>query len=397
MAELHDVFSSEFISAGVQCLREKFPGCGNGKIFYGLAPGRIEILGNHTDYNEGVILSAAIDKHTVLFGSPTSNNEVKLYTETFDSMVFFTIGNEEKYSAESGFSWANYPKGVLNELKCPTGFVGVFKSSIPVGGGVSSSAAIELATAMFVRAAFPESIEGDTMSIIWKCKNAENAFVGMGCGVLDQFTSAMGRAGNLIFLDCRDVSKYSYVPFSNDVKFVVVNSSAPHQLVDGKYNTLRSECFEAASLLGIPFLRDITQERFTQESVKLPENLRKRASHIVGENDRVWRGMEALEQNNLAMFGELMLRSHSSSTNDFGNSCRELDILVECARSLPGFLGGRLMGGGFGGCTINLVRSSDVEEFRSQLKEAYRSKTGINAQTFVVAAADGATGGEVSL
>jgi galactokinase len=394
MCELHSRAGSENVDKTVEIFRVKFPECASDELYYGVAPGRIEILGNHTDYNEGFILSAAIDKCTLLVGSKTSDRIVSLYTESMDASICFSLDDDAKYSAESGSSWANYPKGVIRELCPPGGFVGVLTSNIPVGGGVSSSAAIELATAMLLKSMYP-SVEQDTMKLILACKKAENDFVGMGCGVLDQYTSGMGRAGQLIFLDCRDIYKQCYIPLSPEVRFVITNSLAPHQLVDGKYNSLRAECFEAAALFGVPFLRDVSLERFNAEQAFLPANVRSTASHIVNENDRVLRGMGMLEGVDLGGFGALMTRSHQSSSEDFGNSCPELDKLVGCAVKLPGCLGSRLMGGGFGGCTISLVRAEAVETFRMAIVDAYRAEAGITTSTFVVTAGDGANGGRL--
>mgnify|MGYP003385208520 FL=1 len=392
MLGLQSRVDSKTASEALNLFKTKFPDYANSELYYGVAPGRIEILGNHTDYNEGFILSAAIDKCTVLIGSKTTDRNVTLHSESMNASITFSLDDDTKYSVESGSSWANYPKGVIRELKPATGFVGVFKSNIPVGGGVSSSAAIELATAMLLRSLYPE-LEQDTMKLILACKKAENDFVGMGCGVLDQYTSGMGRVGHLVSLDCRDIFKHCYIPLCPEVKFVIANSLAPHQLVDGKYNILRAQCFDAAALLGVPFLRDVSLDRFDREKSVLPEGVRNTASHIVNENDRVLRGVKMLAEGDVDGFGALMSLSHQSSTRDFGNSCPELDTLVACATGLQGCLGSRLMGGGFGGCTISLVRSEEGEIFCSALLQAYHDHTGISTTAFVVSAGDGATGG----
>lgn len=395
MWELQSRVGAKTANEGLVLFKAKFPNYVESELYYGVAPGRVEILGNHTDYNEGFILSAAIDKCTMLIGCRTTDNMVTLYSESLDASVSFNLTDDIKYSVESGSLWANYPKGVIRELSPSSGFVGVFKTNIPIGGGVSSSAAIELATAMFLKHMFPASVEQDTMKLILACKKAENEFVGMGCGVLDQYTSGMGRAGYLISLDCRDIYKQCYIPLSPSVKFVIANSLAPHQLVDGKYNSLRAECFEAAALLGVPFLRDVSLERFNREKSTLPENIRNTASHIVNENDRVLSGVQLIQSGDVQSFGALMTRSHESSSQDFGNSCPELDTLVACALKLPGCLGSRLMGGGFGGCTISLVLTEAVEAFREELVAAYRAESNISTTAFVVTPGDGATGGQL--
>lgn len=390
--------NTELLHEAVEVFRSRFPEHAAAKLCFGSAPGRIEVLGNHTDYNDGFVLSAAIDRRTVLVGTPVDSDNVSLYSQQMKSTVAFPATDSVKYEHGSLEAWANYPKGVILELNPTRGFVGVFCSSIPLGAGVSSSAALELATAMFIRAAFPQSkaARHNMIEIALACKHAENAFVGMGCGILDQFTSAMSREGHLLFLDCRDIAEYRYIPIPPEYKFVVAESEAQHQLLDGKYNELRSQCFEAARLLHKPSLRDVTYEQFQNAAALLPEDIRRRVSHIVGENERVQRAIKILESHRpIQELGELLLASHRSSQFEFKNSCQELDILVECAQSLPGFIGARLQGGGFGGSTINLVESSMVEMFTELLSKAYFEKTGIFTNTFVVTPSDGASCGSL--
>ena len=376
--------------------KSTFPVYASSVLFFGSAPGRIEILGNHTDYNEGYILACAIDKHTVFAGTVTDEPSVTLFSEGMDSQVWFPLDDDTRYPEHSPQFWANYPKGVIQQLKPPRGFTGVFTSDIPLGAGVSSSAAIELAMAMFISAAFPETTTATMEEIALACKKAENEFVGMGCGILDQFTSAMGKDGKLVFLDCRDIDKFEYADLPPDYKFVVTDSGAPHQLVDGKYAELRSACFEAAELLHISHLRDISSGKLERRKHRLTPLLTKRASHIVGENERVLKGIQILRSGRkMEEFGELMDQSHRSSQFDFGNSCTELDILVEAAQKIPGCLGSRLQGGGFGGSTLSLVRADAVDVFIQLLAGMYLEKTGIRTTPFAVTPANGATGGKL--
>jgi galactokinase len=378
--------------------RTRFPQYKESSLLFGRSPGRIEIIGNHTDYNEGYIMSAAIDKATVFVGTLTETAEVVMYSDHLDSTVSFALGDTFRYPDESEESWSNYPKGVIVELSPPSGFCGVFVSNVPVGAGVSSSTALDIAIAMFLKVSFPQSRAGtlEPIELALSCKKACNEFVGIGCGILDQFTLIMGKPGKLLFLDCRDIHNYEYVDLPDQFKFVVVMSDAPHQIVDGKYNQLRSECFHAAKLFGKEFLRDVSSKQFMEESIKLPENERKRASHIVYENERVLDGVDILKNSRaISEFGQLMLDSHRSSRFDFGNSCYELDTLVESATNLPGFIGGRLQGGGFGGSTIYLVEADKVEIFQDLLLRSYFEKTGISTTSFVVSPGPGASCGKI--
>lgn len=389
----------DLIDRCVGLFRRQFPDHCNTPLFYGIAPGRVEILGNHTDYNEGFVLSAAIDLYTVVVGTPIEGETVFLISDRMDSEVRFGLRDTTRFPPDSPSAWANYSRGVILELNPPTGFVAVACSTVPVGAGVSSSAALELATAFFIQRAFPvdsiATLSGLDLALM--CKKAENDFVGVGCGILDQVTSALGKEGQLMLLDCRNINAgVSYVTLPTGFSFVVVESDAPHQLVSGKYNELRTRCFKAAELLGYRTLRDVSRDQFDMRKSDLPEKIRKAAEHIVGENYRVLKAVEVITNgSNMGSFGHLLSESHHSSQYDFGNSCPEIDILIACASSLPGFLGGRIQGGGFGGSTINLVESSMVEMFRDLVTRAYFEKTGISATSFVVNPAHGALSGDI--
>ena len=388
----------ELIDGAARQFRGQFPQYETSPLYYGIAPGRVEILGNHTDYNEGYVLSAAIDKYTVLVGTPVPGNITSLYSESMNSTVEFAIDDESPYPKYSPESWTNYPRGVILQMKPRGGFVAVVSSTVPVGAGVSSSAALELATASFIQAAFPSiaSAAISRLDIALLCKKAENDFVGMGCGILDQFTSAFGQEGQLVFLDCRELKQPKFVPLPKEYSFIVVESESSHQLVDGKYNDLRRICFEAAKLLGKPFLRDVSSLELETNRERLSIEQFRVASHIVGENERVLRAVGLIGScGDILAFGNLLSDSHRSSRYDFQNSCPEIDILIDCAQSLPGFIGARIQGGGFGGSTINLCESSMVEMFRDLIYRAYFQKTGISCSSFVVAPGNGASFGDV--
>ncbi len=383
---------SDLIDKAAELFKRKFPQFVEKGLVYGIAPGRVEILGNHTDYNEGFVLSAAIDKYTVVLGLATSEDQAVLYSDHFDNSGEFSIRDNQRFERGSSLSWLNYVKGVILAMNPPTGFSAVVVSSVPVGAGVSSSAALEVATAMFLQAAFPldQFAKLSRLEVAHLCKRAENEFVGMGCGILDQYTSVFGKEGHLIFLDCRNESQVCYVPLPSEYKLVIVDSDAPHQLVDGKYNELRRKCFDAAHILGKQYLRDVTSSELMNKRDLLERDLFQTASHVVHENENVLRAVKILKTGgDISEVGNLLSRSHESSRIDFKNSCPEIDILVDCATALPGCLGSRIQGGGFGGSTISLVHAKMVDLFLDLLLRAYYEKTGISASHFILSPAAG--------
>jgi len=365
----------------------------------GIAPGRAEILGNHTDYNEGFILAAAIDRHIVVAGRRSSGSTSRVASEKFAGLIEFQAGTPPPKKAGDE-AWANYLLGVVDEFAKIGVNVGAFDAyvtgDVPAGSGASSSAALEMATAKLLQRLFPETASKlSQIDVIKACKAAENNFVGMGCGILDQFSSGMGKAGQLVHLDCRDLS-YGYVPLTG-ARLVLANTHAPHQLVDGKYDELRRACFDAAETLQkampskrLTHLRDVTVEEFETHEEALPRKSSSCARHIVYENDRVQKVIMGLRSNDLQALGEAMSASHASSRDDFGNSCKELDIMFDCAEGIPGMLGRRLMGGGFGGCTINLVVEQHAESFQATLAARYRQKTGTEPTILICNTSNGA-------
>lgn len=372
----------------------------------GVAPGRAEVLGNHTDYNEGYILSCAIDKYVVVAGrrNPDSNCSVSwVASASFPGRtVEFSHAapkRQEKTDA-SPATWANYVMGVVSELSAANITVGSFQAyvvtNVPLGAGVSSSAALGMATAKLLARLFPESVgKLSTLDLAKRVKAAENNFVGLGCGILDQFSSGMGRAGNLIYLDCRTLD-YDYAPFRN-AEFVIANTNAPHSLVDGAYNELRKCCFNAAEALKklsmntkITHLRDVDAATLEKFGGQLRTDDRRRAEHIVHENDRVQDAIRAMKAGDMATLGKLMTASHASSRDLFGNSCKELNVMTELAMGIDGYLGSRLMGGGFGGSTISLVSEGQAERFAEELAKAYEEKTRLKPSTLICRPARGA-------
>ncbi|MFW5856403.1 MAG: galactokinase [Planctomycetota bacterium] len=360
---------------------------------FGIAPGRVEVLGNHTDYNEGFILSAAIDRYVVLAGRATDGQIASVYSDAFERLIQFDTAKLRK---DGTAPWCDYIMGVVDELRKAghpvRGFECAVASDVPLGAGLSSSAALEVATAMLLSGVFGfELPSGDAARL---CQRAENEFVGMNCGILDQWSSLHGQADHLIFLDCRDLSGRT-VPLGSEVELILADTHAAHELVEGTYNRLREACFAAAAafaevLPGVTHLRDVSVEQFAAHADRLSEDVRTKADHIVHENDRVQRGVAALEAGDLETMGRLMTESHASSRDRFGNSCPELDTMVALAEELDGCYGARLSGGGFGGCTVNLVARDRADAFAADLGARYEDATGIAPDLHRCRAVDGA-------
>jgi galactokinase len=338
------------------------------------APGRIEILGNHTDYNGGFVLTVAIENVIALYGEPTGDDTITVYSATMDDETRFST---QSLTPDPAHSWANYIKGVVQELKkagvSVPGFKAIISDNLPIGGGISSSAALEAATAYFIKAIAPYEME--KMEIAKICQKAENNFVGMPCGILDQFSSIFGQKGAFLFLDC-DTLEHKAFPIQEPLpSLVLTNSMVKHSLVEGEYKSRREQCESAASVmaerLGRPvrLLRDITLKEFVGLEDILSTKQRMRAGHVMFENQRVQVGVKALENNDLARLGQMMHQSHCSSRDKFENTCPELDILVEEAMKIDGCLGSRMTGGGFGGCTVSLVAPQHTDHFVSTMKE----------------------------
>ena len=352
------------------------------------APGRVELLGNHTDYNEGVVLSAAIDRGVTLTGERTGSSRVSLCSttlgETFEA-------DAASLAPSKDHEWANYLLGVLDVYQkngVPFGgFTAEIQSDLPLGAGLSSSAALEVSTAMLLQKLF--GLHLDRLTIAKYCRRAENEFVGVNCGLLDQASSAFGKAGHAIFLDCRSETVET-TPFPDGVELLITQCGVPHRLSGGEYNERRLQCFDAAARLGAKALRDVTSAQLEAGKASLPELSYRRAAHVVGENERVLRGVEFLRNGNVAGFGALMFASHESSRHNFENSTPELDTLVEIARELPGVLGSRLTGGGFGGATVTLLERDKAQAVKEALVAKYHERTGHTAQAHLCEIADGA-------
>lgn len=352
------------------------------------APGRVELLGNHTDYNDGVVLAAAIDLGLTVSGATRDDNRIVLESPGLCSPANLDLGD---LRPQKGETWVNYILGVVNELRgegmeCQ-GFQAQVTGTLPPGRGLSSSAALEVATAYFLTEL--HGFRTTPLSIARLCHRAENRFVGVNSGLLDQLTCTLAEADHALFLDIRTEELRS-IPFSSAWSLVITDSGVHHELVAGEYNTRRDECHEAARLLGVPALRDVNVERLNANADSLGPLLFRRASHIVSENDRVMQALDCLANGDGAGFGALMSASHESSRVNFENSTPELDLLVKLAQSMPHVLGSRLTGGGFGGSTVSLVDSAHAESVAAELAQRYSAESGYAASSLVCRPADGA-------
>ncbi|HWL51149.1 MAG TPA: galactokinase [Chthoniobacteraceae bacterium] len=352
------------------------------------APGRVELLGNHTDYNEGFVLSAAIDRGVTVTGEATGTGLISLVSEELGERL--EIAEAAGVARQEAQSWANYPLGVWATFRNAGLPVGGFRASItsdlPLGAGLSSSAALEVATAKLLEKLFGLTLE--PLELARLCRRAENEFVGVNCGLLDQVSSVFGRAGHAVFLDCRE-EKVEPVPFPAGVSLLITQCGVPHQLSGGEYNERREQCFDAARRLGVRTLREVSSAQLLA-APDLPALSRSRALHVVGENERVLAAVAALRGGDVATIGRLMNQSHESSRRNFENSTPELDRLVAIAQSLPYVHGARLTGGGFGGATVTLVEQGQAAAVATELMARYHRETGHTAQSCECRLADGA-------
>ncbi|HMC28315.1 MAG TPA: galactokinase [Verrucomicrobiae bacterium] len=375
------------------------------------APGRLELLGNHTDYNQGLVLALAVDKHIYMASSPRTDGKIELTSTAFPKRESFSVGNLQK---NPDAAWADYVKGVLDQLRKRNvhtrGFNAAIHADIPMGAGMSSSAALEVATALTLRHLSPYTLTAtglaappindesgelpdltlkEKLEIAKLCQAAENQFVGVQCGLLDQVSSLYGKAFHAIELDCQS-NTVEHVPMVGEVAVVVANTGVKHELVGGEYNALRENCESAAKKLGAKSLRAVEAKYLAANRSKLTEREYQCAYHIVGEIQRVVFGARALRDGDFVQFGQFMFQSHESSRDFFKNSTPELDALAETARELEGCYGARLTGGGFGGATINLVHRGKIDAFIEGLAQGYKRRTGRETQPMRCEIADGA-------
>ncbi len=358
------------------------------------APGRVNLIGEHTDYNDGFVMPMAIERYVVIAAGPgeESANTLRVYTDAMGEEC--TIAVEEPVP-DALPQWGIYIRGVLVEmLKAgfPCGSLqAVIHANVPLGGGLSSSAALEVSTATMVEAAIGKSLGGAEKAKL--CQRAENIHVGMPCGIMDQFSSAVCEANRLMQLDCRSLAT-KQVPFTNpDIAVLIINSNVKRELSSSAYPIRRGQCETAAKQLGVAALRDATMAKLDKMADQLEEVVYRRARHVISENKRVQDMAAALESNNWAQAGELMYASHDSLRDDYEVSCDELNLLVDTAHQIGtggGVIGSRLTGAGFGGCTVTLVETDAVEDVAQRIGQTYQTTLNIEPTMFTTRPGPGA-------
>ena len=374
------------------------------------APGRLELLGNHTDYNDGLVMALAVDRYIIIAAEPRNDGKIELVSSMFPGSEIFPANEFKKNPAAP---WANYVKGTLEQLAKRgvhfSGFNTAIHGTIPMGAGMSSSAALEVATALTVRKLFPfaPTLAGlaaapqrnnkgelppltpaERLEIAKIAQAAENQFVGVKCGILDQISSLFGKAWSVVDIDCRSLTVEN-PPLPGEA-IIVCNSGVKHELIGGEYNELRQNCENAAKKLGAKFLRTVDLKQVEAAKSTLTPREYECAHHVVSEIARVVAGAKALQAGDHEQFGQYMFQSHESSRDFLKNSTKELDLLVALARKHSGCLGARLTGGGFGGATINLVKHHEAESFIAHMTGEYEKAIGVKMTPIVCQIVDGA-------
>lgn len=358
------------------------------------SPGRINLIGEHTDYNGGWVLPAAIDKKITFAIGRRTDALCQVHSIDFDDTETVSLSNVQLTAK----SWVNYLMGVVeqfqNEKPLPNGFNLVFGGDVPLGAGLSSSAAVEAGLAVGLNELF--DLGKPRMELVKLAQRAENQFVGVKCGIMDMFASAMGKAGSVIRLDCRSLD-YSYFPFDfPDVKIVLCDTAVKHSLGDGEYNIRREQCEEGVSIIqktapSVKTLRDVPLSLLKKHQADMSPLVYQRCSYVVKEIARVEAACKDLLKGDLVAFGQKMYDTHTGLSHYYEVSCPELDFLVKKAKHTEGVFGSRMMGGGFGGCTINLVKTEAIPAFIEQMSVAYKKAFNIDLKTYTVTISDGTT------
>ncbi|MEP6643319.1 MAG: galactokinase [Acidobacteriaceae bacterium] len=375
-------------------LREHFADVYGGAARLFRAPGRVNLIGEHTDYNDGFVMPAAIEFDVWVAIAAHPGRTISIRSSNFSDVVEIDLDAGEPKKKNH---WSDYVIGIAVILE-KAGYrlhgANLFiRGDVPIGSGLSSSAAIEIASALALLGA--SGLSADPVTLAKLGQRAENDFVGAHVGIMDQFISCCGRAGHALLLDCRSL-EYRLLPLPVGVSLVICNTMVKHSHAGGEYNARRAECEQGVRLLsrflpGIQSLRDVNLPELERYAQELPEVIYRRCRHVIGENARVQQAASALSRGDLETFGRLMGESHRSLRDDYEVSCDELNLMVELAGKVKGVYGARMTGGGFGGCTINLVRDSSIAAFQREVADSYREATGLAPQIFVSAAADGAS------
>ena len=370
----------------------------NGEVETFFSPGRVNLIGEHTDYNGGFVFPCALDFGTYAVVKKREDKIFRMYSKNFENLGIIEF-NLDSLVYDKKDDWANYPKGVVKifldrNYKIDSGFDVLFFGNIPNGAGLSSSASIEVLTAVILKDLF--KLDVNMVEMVKMCQVAENKFIGVNSGIMDQFAVGMGKKDNAILLDCNTL-KYEYVPVKlKNMSIVIANTNKKRGLADSKYNVRRNSCEEAVKILNknginIKYLGELTVAEF--EKVKhyiTDEEQLKRATHAVTENERAKNAVEFLKKDNIAEFGRLMNKSHISLRDDYEVTGLELDSLVEAAWEEKGTVGSRMTGAGFGGCTVSIVENAYVDSFIKNIGKKYREKTGLEASFYIANIGDGA-------
>ena len=367
-----------------------------GEIGVYFAPGRVNLIGEHTDYNGGHVFPCALTIGTYMAARKRSDRKVRFYSMNFESLGVIECSLDNLTPKDNG-EWTNYPMGIIwafegRGMKLDTGLDICLYGNIPNGSGLSSSASLEVVTGFMLRDIYGFDVTNQDLALIGQY--SENNFNGCNCGIMDQFASAMGKADNAIFLDCNTL-KFEYAPIKLEgAKIVVTNSMVKHSLVTSAYNDRRNESAQALkdlqTVCGIETLGDLTEDELEKYKSSIKDEVnRARAKHAVYENQRTIKAVAALKENDIETFGKLMNASHVSLRDDYETSCEEVDVLVEEAWKIDGVIGSRITGGGFGGCTVSIVKDEAIDEFKEKLTAAYEEKVKKTPEFYVVSIGDG--------
>jgi galactokinase len=374
------------ISQTLNAFDKKFTGIAAPRLFQ--APGRVNLIGEHTDYNAGYVLPAAIDRQILVAATARNDSRINIYACNFKQWDRFRI--QKNIEALSGNLCGNYFRSIVWSLLrqgCELcGMDAVVSGNIPIGAGLSSSAAIEVAVGFALLQLFGSEINLKELALA--AQKAENDFVGMRCGIMDQFIACLGQADHALLIDCRDLS-YQSVPLPPDASVVIVDSGVHRGLMDMEYNARRQDCENAARHFGVSALRDVGMEAFRERAHEVSAVVQRRAHHLISENDRTLAAADALRAQDLSAFGDLMTASHASLRDDFEVSCPELDLLVDIALDVKGVYGARLTGAGFGGCMVALVEKQAADNLINTIETNYPPGTGRQAAAYICRASAG--------
>ncbi len=366
---------------------------GYAPTFVARAPGRVNLIGEHTDYNDGFVLPMAIDRHVILVGAARPDQQVRVESANFNQVVEFSL---DTVTHSDTHPWNNYLRGIADVLQKAghglKGFDAVIYGDVPIASGLSSSAATEMASIKAFEAATGSQTPLDLNGVkeAQLAQRAEIDFVGVNCGIMDQFISSLGQQGQALFIDCRSL-EYELVPMPAGITVMVVDTQAPRTLAGSAYNERVRECAEACRILGVKSLRDVTVSQFESQRGQLPELIAKRAAHVVYENQRVLDAVAALRSSDATALGQLMVQSHYSLRDLYEVSSKELDAVVDIAQTMPGVFGARMTGAGFGGCAIALVKDENAAALKAAVEREYPIRTSRTPKVYACVPSDGAS------